>query len=243
MEIADHCTGLVRQADADRYLATLYVPAALRAAAFALHALDLEIMAVVRSTTEPMLGQIRLAWWREQLQALDMGTPNAAPVLRAIAGEVLPRGVRGASLEPLEDAALLLLQGEMVSEQIAAHAVGRGGTLFEAILRLSDTNPGDDDVAAARDAGTAWALADLLRRADAEDDVAGIVDLARRRLAALASRPQLPAGARSLAGLAQLARADVDAVAAAGFDPAKVDWRRGTPGRQMRLLWSMVSGR
>src|SRR5688500_15300158 len=99
MTAADDCATLVRDRDRDRYLATLYAPAAVRPALFALHALDIELAAVVDPTTEPMLGQIRLAWWREQLQALDSGGVAAQPTLAALAAEVLPRGISGASLE------------------------------------------------------------------------------------------------------------------------------------------------
>ena len=75
----DYCAAAVRDGDLDRYLATLYAPSAARPGLFALHALDLEMAAVVRSTTEPMLGEIRLAWWREQLDKLDRQAPPAQP--------------------------------------------------------------------------------------------------------------------------------------------------------------------
>jgi phytoene synthase len=38
----------------------------------AVQALDLELESVVAGTTEPMIGEIRLAWWREALQGLDV---------------------------------------------------------------------------------------------------------------------------------------------------------------------------
>ena len=54
---------------------------------------------VVRTTSEPMLGAIRLAWWRERLEELDDGAPPPPePRLQAVAYELLPRGVRGSEL-------------------------------------------------------------------------------------------------------------------------------------------------
>jgi len=235
----DYCSALVRERDRERYLATLYAPAAARAALFGLHALDLELAEIVRTTTEPMLGQIRLAWWREQLQALDAGTRSAQPVLLGLAGHVLPQGVSGASLEPLEDAALTLLEGELGSENLKAYAAARGGTLFEAALRT--VGGGDEAVVAnVRAAGEAWALIDLLHSfRDPSLDVRLIIGLANERLRAL--RP-FPLHARSLLALARLAWSDASAIEGAGFDPAGYNWPRGTPRRQMRLLWSMITG-
>jgi len=221
-----YCNGLVRERDVDRYLSTLYAPAAVRPALFALHALDLELAEVVRTTTEPMLGQIRLAWWREQLQTLDAGARPAHPVLTALADEALPRGIAGSSLEPLEDANLALLD-----EDPAAHAAARS-RLFEAALRLLAPEAGPDAVAWARSVGEGWAIVDLLRAGRAATD-----DLTDRAERCLAASP-MPRGARVLGGLAALARRDL-AVLKAGGRPET----RGTPGRQLRLLWSIVSGR
>ena len=78
----------------------------------ALWALDLELAHVVATTTEPMIGQIRLAWWREALERLDTAPPPAQPLLRALAADVLPRGIAGSELAALEDPWLDRLAGE-----------------------------------------------------------------------------------------------------------------------------------
>lgn len=226
MAIDDANEQLVRERDFDRYLATLYAPAPARAGLFALHALDLELAEVVRTTTEPMLGQIRLAWWREQLQALGIGVPPAQPVLAALAGELLPRGIAGGSLEPLEDAYLALLDGD-----VAAHADARA-TLFEAGVRLLVPSPDAALIDRARLVGTGWALVDAGRKGG--ELAAPDLDRAEAAL-----RPvRVPSAARPLFALAALARIDLAALRA-GRPPAP----RGTPGRQARLLWSIVTGR
>ncbi len=45
----EHCAALVREADRDRYLATLFAPAEHRDALFALYAFNVEIVAGARS--------------------------------------------------------------------------------------------------------------------------------------------------------------------------------------------------
>lgn len=226
MTAADECATLVRDRDRDRYLATLYAPATVRPALFALHALDIELTAVVDTTTEPMLGQIRLAWWREQLQALDAGAVPAQPTLAALAAEVLPRGIGGASLEPLEDASLALFD-----DDLDAHADGRA-MLFDAALRVLVPGPDAALIEASRSFGIGWALVEAGRQARALTPAQ--LD---RAAAALAPR-RVPAVARPLFALAALARADLAALRQ-GQPPAP----RGTPGRQARLLWSIITGR
>src|SRR5580692_10092833 len=56
---------LVRRHDRDRYQTVLFAPAARREALFALYAFNYEVARVREIVREPMLGQIRLQWWRE----------------------------------------------------------------------------------------------------------------------------------------------------------------------------------
>ena len=227
----DDCAALVRARDRDRFLATLYAPVAVRPALFALHALDLELAGVVATTTEAMLGEIRLAWWREALTKLDTASPPAHPVLAALAEHALPLGVRGQALEPLEDALLsLLIDERLAGKALDNHLDRRGGTLFGACATvLGVAQP------SARALGRIWALGQLVRPGikappvDPDD---------ARRIAAEAFPTKLAPALRPLAALAGFAVADV-ARALGG--------RRGSvPGgasRQARLLWRVATGR
>ncbi len=60
---------LVQRHDRDRFQTVLFAPAARREALFALYAFNYEIARVRESVTQPMLGQIRLEWWRENIAA------------------------------------------------------------------------------------------------------------------------------------------------------------------------------
>src|ERR1700724_989582 len=66
---------LVRRHDRDRYQTALFAPARLREALLALYAFNYEIARVREIVTEPMLGQIRLQWWREVIAAAFAGAP------------------------------------------------------------------------------------------------------------------------------------------------------------------------
>ncbi|RDV01092.1 phytoene/squalene synthase family protein [Undibacter mobilis] len=92
---ADHCASLVREADRDRYLATLFAPADRRAALFALYAFAIEIGRVRDVAREPMPGEIRLQWWREVLEGKRDGEAAAHPVASA-----LMAGLKRHSIKP-----------------------------------------------------------------------------------------------------------------------------------------------
>src|SRR6202030_2870644 len=64
---------LVRRHDRDRFQSALFAPAARRETLFALYAFNYEIARVRESVQEPMLGQIRLQWWREAIAAAFEG--------------------------------------------------------------------------------------------------------------------------------------------------------------------------
>ena len=62
----------------DRDLVRLYWPVALRPAFDALFAIDDALADIVMSSTQPALGAIRLAWWREALERLDTNGEGVA---------------------------------------------------------------------------------------------------------------------------------------------------------------------
>jgi phytoene synthase len=139
----------------DRELALIHIPARVREALRALFEIDAAMGDVVARSTEPALGRIKLAWWRERLEALDSEAPPAEPRLRAAADHLLPRGIRGAELAAIEPGWATLLDPEIELELVA----GRGAILFAIGGRLL----GSDD-AGLGDAGALYALASVGRR-------------------------------------------------------------------------------
>jgi phytoene synthase len=80
----EHCAGLVREGDRDRYLATLFAPEEIRGALFALYAFGAEIAHIRDLAREPIPGEIRLQWWREVLLGERSGEAAANPVAAAL---------------------------------------------------------------------------------------------------------------------------------------------------------------
>ncbi|HEY1604407.1 MAG TPA: squalene/phytoene synthase family protein [Allosphingosinicella sp.] len=211
--------------DPDRILALSYVPAARRSALEALWRLDAALGAVLAGGREPMIGRIKLAWWREGLERLDRERAPAEPVLQALAAYVLPAGVAGAELAGMVEGWEALLSPEpLTAEEIALYAEARGARLFSHSARLLAGEP-------QKGAGERWALVDLARHSN-ETDANAAIAVARAQ-----PRPgRWPARLRPLGMLAALAARDAD--------PSRPRWeKQGAPGRMLRMLRLRFTGR
>ncbi|PWC32407.1 phytoene/squalene synthase family protein [Azospirillum sp. TSO35-2] len=65
-----YCGREVRKYDNDHFLAGLFAPADRREALFALYAFNLEIAKTREVVSEPILGQMRLQFWRDGIEAV-----------------------------------------------------------------------------------------------------------------------------------------------------------------------------
>ena len=157
------CEATVRQHDPDRYYATLFAPADKRPLLFALYAFNYEIARVAEHAREPMLGEIRMEWWRETVESARKGTPIAHDVARALSDvfsrvelpqdeidTMLVARDTGMGMEPLADI-----------EALEAYADKTSSALMRLALRI--LGAGDAHDALAHEAGIAYALTGLLR--------------------------------------------------------------------------------
>lgn len=104
-EQLSYCASLVRTGDHDRFLCALFAPAAAREHLFALYAFNLELARIREQVSEPMLGEIRLQWWRESVDAIYAGhAVRAHPVLRALQEAIADCALPRAGLDALLDA-------------------------------------------------------------------------------------------------------------------------------------------
>jgi phytoene synthase len=215
----------------ERSLALSYARAEGRPALEALLALDDALAQLLRTTREPALGQLRLAWWREALARLDTEAAPAEPVLQGLERAVLPTGVRGEALVPIVHGWEVLIEEEVLGAE-ALRRFGEGrGQLFVAAGAAMGAGAGDP----LESAGQGWALADLARHlqapAEAEEARALAAPLLDRAASARWSR-----NGRALGALAHLARLDL-ALPPDAAVPA------GAPRRVARLLWHRLTGR
>jgi 15-cis-phytoene synthase len=166
MEAYRHCEQVVRAADKDRFLATLFAPAERRGALFALYAFNIEIAGVRDRAREPMPGEIRLQWWRDVLSGERGGeaaaNPVAAALLETIARFALPPEPL---LDLIEAHSFDLYDDPMPSlAALEAYAGKTESILFADAARIVVGNNQGAPGVAAEHAGSASAIAGLLRR-------------------------------------------------------------------------------
>lgn len=90
------CAELVRRGDADRWLSLSTVPAAARARLLPLYAFNLEVARAPWISSEPMIGQMRLQWWRDALQEIAEGAPpRRHEVVTPLAEVLTPEAAAG----------------------------------------------------------------------------------------------------------------------------------------------------
>ncbi len=136
-------------------IALAYAPSRCRAAVAALWACDAALGRVVATTTEPMIGQMRLTWWHERLVALDDGVVPAEPVLAALGDVVRHHDVTGAMIAGLVEGWEMLLEPLPLSDDaLRVFAIKRGDAVFALSARIIGT-----PVSAGLGAG--WALIDF----------------------------------------------------------------------------------
>jgi phytoene synthase len=86
---------MLREGDRDRYLCALLTPDIHRGPIAALYAFNMEIARVRDVASEPMMGEVRLQWWKDLIGGQPHGNaaahPIAAALQRAIADHALPR--------------------------------------------------------------------------------------------------------------------------------------------------------
>ncbi|HSQ96749.1 MAG TPA: hypothetical protein VLM18_11735 [Croceibacterium sp.] len=172
-------------------LALAYALPAVRPVTLALLALDARLGAIVRRGSEPVLAQMRLAWWRDLLSTEPASWPHGDPLLELLSLWHEPAAL-GAVVESWE----ALLGDSLDARSISAFGLGRGEAFAHLARELCEEAP------PAAACGQLWALADLAANLSDPGERAAAIEAA----ALLPPCRKLPRALRPLAVLAGLAR-------------------------------------
>ncbi|WGM39879.1 squalene/phytoene synthase family protein [Caulobacter sp. NIBR1757] len=204
--------------DPDRWLSSRFAadPAA-RADLVALYSLDNELSAVGRKVRDPLVGEMRLAWWREALEGLmARGDTRGHAVLEGLKAARFPMD----TVAGLPDRYIDALAPPADDEALLARIDETDGVVMAlAALRLHP----DARVEQVADAARALHLA-----RSGQADRAAVGDVLKRGRTALAT---LPTDAFPAVAHAALAR-----VYAARGKP-------GPLGKRLRITWAVLTGR
>ena len=146
----DHDVGLAIPAR----LAIAYVPAFYRPAFTLLLQIDERLAGILKSAREPMIAQIKMAWWREAFGNAPHLRPKGEPLLQVLndSNDVIPP----AALDALVSAWEMLLGQNPWDQQVTNdHADLRAEAIFQTYARWVGSTQDVQPV------GRVWALADL----------------------------------------------------------------------------------
>lgn len=155
-------------------LALSYAPGRTRDAFGAFFALDNALAEIIRQAREPMLAQIRLAWWRDMLLKPAGARPQGNPLVDLVQQWPEESDALCGLVDGWES---LLVDGPMDAVAMEVFARARG-ECFAAIARASGAG-GERE---AEHAGKFWALVDLRQGLSDADERALAQDLAARLL-------------------------------------------------------------
>ncbi|HEX2590407.1 MAG TPA: phytoene/squalene synthase family protein, partial [Rhizomicrobium sp.] len=157
------CAQIVRQYDPDRYFSALFAPAEKRPLLFALYAFNHELARVAETVREPMMGEIRLQWWRDALEGARKGTPRRHDVVEALAELVQRIDLPQALFDTMIDARAFDSSTDTFADYPAleTYADETSGNVMRLAARILGAGEGCD--ALAQDAGIAYGLTGLLR--------------------------------------------------------------------------------
>ncbi len=256
-----------RRLDPDRFLGALFASDPAREELWALVALDGMLAEVSASGREPALGFIRLQWWRDSIAAATgAGAGSPQPVISALTGAINRHRLGPDAFEPLLAARERELEGEPPADlaqldqhiDILANAFARialrmagapSQAAYEATTRISGAHALVQlafTVPARAAHGRSHLPAAEGGRASTHGTAAAIEGLcarARMRLAeARALRPAIESAAMPLLLPAVLIESRLNALAAAGFDPYRVQVHPSAL-RVLRLAWASLRAR
>ncbi len=208
--------------DPDVQLAMAYASAKKRDSFAVLFLLDDALAKAVNATREPLIGRIRLSWWREKLEAMANGhAPPPEPLFQFMAKLALSPDVLRLLARVAEGWDVLLDDYPLSMDTLNRYARLRGGSLFEAAAVVVDT-----DAVGAGAVGEAWALTNFAMTCRDELTAKHATHLARVRFDVMPPSV-LPRALRTFAIIAYLAWRDLQ-------DEASTRPLGGSPKRMLR---------
>ncbi len=156
---------LARTHEPERYLAATLAPEPQRAALIALSAFAADLQRIPATATDPLLGEIRLQWWRDNLEATAAGGISGAPVADALGAAIQAYHLPVPLLVAITEARAWDLYDDPMSDAAAldGYLSKTEAILFELALRILGVPAGDAGALAAP-AGRAFGLTRLLAR-------------------------------------------------------------------------------
>ena len=160
-----YCAELVRTADRDRFLSSLFAPSEHRGALHALYAFNVEVARVREVAREPLPGEIRLQWWSEVVNGERAEEAAANPVASALLSVIERHRLAAPTLTALLDARRFDLYDDPMARlaDLEAYARQTSSALLALAAHILTGGEGEATEPVANPAGIAYAIAGLVR--------------------------------------------------------------------------------
>ncbi len=163
------CRIAARAHEPDRYLSALLCPGPVRGDLIALAAFAGEIGRIPVIATEPMIGEIRLQWWRDALEAAQTGLTSANPIADRFGEAIRRHDLPQAWIARAIDAQSGALDFKPPRDEVAlkARLADEHASLFQLAARILGQADNASTISAIDTAAIAYGLACTLRDAPA----------------------------------------------------------------------------
>ncbi len=140
-----YCADILRREDYKHYIACLYLDDELRQAGFAIFAFNRKICQIPMLVSEPMPGEIRIGWWRDEIANTNIvsGDPVARALQEVITRYALPVKI----LDRLLDARIFDLYHDTVADkaELETYLTDTRSSLFHLLMMISARNKENSD--------------------------------------------------------------------------------------------------
>lgn len=163
-ELETYCAKQIKTHDYDRFLITLFAPKEAREDLFALYSFNYEVAKIRETVSEPMLGEIRLQWWREAIDGIYQGKPRNHEVVLPLFDAIKNKNIAKETFLNIIDARTADIYDEnpKTVDDFESYLGATSGNL----TRLAAEMIGDGDektLSMAYDMGKVWGLVGTLR--------------------------------------------------------------------------------
>lgn len=159
------CGEIVKHHDPDRFITCLFANGAAREAMFALYAFNYEIAKTRGTVSEPMLGQIRLQWWRDAIaECFEKETQRRHEVIQPLHEAIQRFNLSRTHFDTLIDARERDFDNAKFKSlnDLAYYAAMTNAPLMWLACEIFDKRSEAVKIAA-ESIGTAWAMIGLMR--------------------------------------------------------------------------------
>lgn len=150
-----------RAHERDRYLTALLAPRTAKADLIAIAAAMGEIGRIPVFVSEPMIGEIRLQWWRDTITNAEAGLRSGNPIADALTDVMRRHGLASGLVMGLIDSQSLLFYPELPEDEMALHQhLARfHGAGFELAARILGAQVEGETVTILNEAGVVYGRA------------------------------------------------------------------------------------